>query len=95
MLTLDVMPTTLDRSPRVPDVPHQPEGEVDYSAAPAVVCALDDSPPGRRALRLAARIARHRQWRLVLVPPADGDENQMLLEAARDERAGLIVARAA
>jgi hypothetical protein len=78
------------------DIAQEPSNdlEVDYLAAPAVVCALDVSADGRRVTRLAARLARHLRWRLVLVPQADGEESERLVAAATDERGGLIVARA-
>jgi hypothetical protein len=72
--------------------------ESHYTAAPAVVCPFDGSPHGRLVTRLAARLARDLHWRLVLVPhegTAEAERLEGLVAVARDERARLIVVRAA
>lgn len=62
------------------------------ASPPAVVCALNGSPPGRAAAAYAAALARALDWRLGLV--ASGLKRldlPMLAEAVVDEGAGIVV----
>ena len=59
---------------------------------PAVVCALNGSPPGRAAAAYAAALARALEWRLGLVASGLRPlELPMLAQAVADEEAGLVV----
>lgn len=59
---------------------------------PAVVCALNGSPPGRAAAAYAAALARALEWRLGLVASGLRPlELPMLAQAVIDEEAGVVV----
>lgn len=80
------MATTLERK-----TPWRAETD-GQAVPPAVVCALNGSPPGRAAAGYAAALARALHWRLGLVAsslkPLD---LPMLAEAVVDEEAGIVV----
>jgi hypothetical protein len=62
------------------------------SAPPAVVCALNGSPPGRAAAAYAAALARALGWRLGLVASGLRPLDLPLLSAAVvEDRAGIVV----
>ena len=67
--------------------------ETDGKAVPpAVVCALNGSPPGRAAAAYAAALARALGWRLGLVASGLRPlELPMLAQGIIDERAGVVV----
>lgn len=67
--------------------------ETDGQAVPpAVVCALNGSPPGRAAAAYAAALARALGWRLGLVASGLRPlELPMLAQGVIDERAGIVV----
>jgi hypothetical protein len=67
--------------------------ETDGKAVPpAVVCALNGSPPGRAAAAYAAALARALEWRLGLVASGLRPlELPMLAQAVVDEDAGIVV----
>jgi hypothetical protein len=96
--------TFLSMAPPVPG--HEHEGmaralerntpwraETDGQAVPpAVVCALNGSPPGRAAAAYAAALARALEWRLGLVASGLRPlELPMLAQAVIDEQAGVVV----
>jgi len=67
--------------------------ETDGKAVPpAVVCALNGSPPGRAAAAYAAALARALEWRLGLVASGLRPlELPMLAQAVINEEAGVVV----
>src|SRR5690242_11914882 len=67
--------------------------ETDGQAVPpAVICALNGSPPGRAAAAYAAALARALGWRLGLVASGLRPlELPMLAQAVIDEQAGVVV----
>ena len=67
--------------------------ETDGKAVPpAVVCALNGSPPGRAAAAYAAALARALEWRLGLVASGLRPlELPQLAQAVIDEQAGVVV----
>jgi hypothetical protein len=75
------------------------EGDIPWAAEtdgqavpPAVVCALNGSPPGRAAAAYAAALARALEWRLGLVASGLRPlELPRLAQAVIDEQAGVVV----
>jgi nucleotide-binding universal stress UspA family protein len=66
--------------------------------APVIVAALDGSAPSRCTTVVAAGLIKRMGWRLALVPVPLGataaDRRRRLIDAASDERAGLIASPA-
>jgi hypothetical protein len=80
------MAQTLERN-----TPWQAEAD-GIAVPPAVVCALNGSPPGRAAAAYAAALARALEWRLGLVASGLRPlELPMLAQAVIDEEAGVVV----
>jgi hypothetical protein len=82
----EAMAQTLERS-----TPWRAETD-GKAVPPAVVCALNGSPPGRAAAAYAAALARALGWRLGLVASGLRPlELPMLAQGVIDERAGIVV----